>query len=101
MPIATAFVVYGIWRSLNGPHEARPFILSVALFLLAFLGLGISIWPYAVPYHATLWQAASSQATLAFVGVGTAVIVPIVLGYMSFAHWVFRGKIGADVGYHQ
>jgi cytochrome d ubiquinol oxidase subunit II len=80
VPIATAFVVYGIWRSLNGPHEARPFILSVALFLLAFLGLGISIWPYAVPYHATLWQAASSQATLAFVGVGTAVIVPIVLG---------------------
>jgi cytochrome d ubiquinol oxidase subunit II len=101
VPIATAFVAYGIWRSLDGPHEARPFILSVALFLLAFLGLGISIWPYAVPYHATLWQAASSQATLAFVGVGTAVIVPIVLGYMSFAHWVFRGKIGADVGYHQ
>jgi cytochrome bd-type quinol oxidase subunit 2 len=28
---------------------------------------------------ATLWQAASSPPTLAFVGVGTAVIVPVVL----------------------
>jgi cytochrome d ubiquinol oxidase subunit II len=32
---------------------------------------------------------------------GVVVIVPIVLGYMSFVHWVFRGKIGADAGYHQ
>jgi cytochrome d ubiquinol oxidase subunit II len=46
-----------------------------------------------------LWQAASSPPTLAFVGVGTAVIVPIVLGYFGFAHWVFRGKTIAGTGY--
>jgi cytochrome d ubiquinol oxidase subunit II len=74
-------------------------LLAIALFLLAFLGLGISMWPYAVPYAATLWQAASSPPTLAFVGVGTAVIVPIVLGYFGFAHWVFRGKTIAGTGY--
>ena len=86
---------------MSGPHEARPFLLSIALFLLAFLGLGISVWPDAVPYSWTLWEAASSPPTLAFVGLGVAVIVPIILGYMSFVHWVFRGKIGADAGYHQ
>ena len=99
VPILTAVTAIGIWRSIEGPHEARPLLLSIALFLLAFFGLSISLWPYAVPYSATLWQAASSPPTLVFVGVGTAVIVPIVLAYMSFAHWVFRGKLGAETGY--
>jgi hypothetical protein len=99
VPIVTTLVAYGIWRSLLGPLDRRPFLLAIALFLLAFFGLGVSLWPYAVPCSATLWQAASSPPTLAFVGVGTAVIVPIVLGYFGFAHWVFRGKTTADIGY--
>lgn len=99
VPIVTAIVAYGIWRAIPGPSDRRPFLLAITLFLLAFLGLGISLWPYAVPYAATLWQAASSPPTLAFVGVGTAVIVPIVLGYFGFAHWVFRGKSITDTGY--
>jgi cytochrome bd ubiquinol oxidase subunit II len=101
VPLLTASVAYGIWRSLPGPVDRRPFILAIALFLLAFLGLGISLWPYAVPYSVTLWQAASSPPTMAFVGIGTAVIVPVVLGYFGFAHWVFRGKITSDIGYGQ
>jgi cytochrome bd ubiquinol oxidase subunit II len=99
VPIVTALVALGIWRAVNRAQAARAFLLSIGLFLLAFLGLGISLWPYAVPYDATLWQAASSPATLAFVGVGTAVIVPITLGYLGYAHWVFRGKSSQDAGY--
>src|SRR5579871_6873023 len=67
--IVTALVAFGIWRAINAAQAARAFLLSIGLFLLAFLGLGISLWPYAVPYDATLWQAASSPATLAFVGI--------------------------------
>ena len=52
-----------------------------------------------MPYAASLWQAASSPATQAFVGVGTAVVVPIVLGYLGFAFWVFRGKTRTGGGY--
>jgi len=99
VPIITAIVGYGIWRTIPGTVGRRPFLLSIALFLLAYLGLGISLWPYAIPYGATLWQAASSRPTLVFVGIGTAVILPFVLGYFAFAHWVFRGKIAADSGY--
>ena len=99
VPLLTALIASGIWRALAGGSERRPFVLSIALFLLAFLGLGISLWPYAVPYQATLWQAASSPPTLAFVGIGTAIIMPVVLGYMVFAYRVFRGKTGADAGY--
>jgi cytochrome bd ubiquinol oxidase subunit II len=99
VPIVTALVAYGIWRTIPGPDERRPFVLAIALFLLGYLGLGISLWPYAVPYAATLWEAASSPPTLAFVGIGTAVIVPIVLGYFAFAYWVFRGKTTGETGY--
>ncbi|MDB5603530.1 MAG: cytochrome d ubiquinol oxidase, subunit [Bradyrhizobium sp.] len=87
VPIVTAGVAYGEYRAITGSRERLPFLLAIALFLLAFLGLSISLWPYAVPYVATLWQAASSRATLAFVGIGTAIIVPIVLGYFGFAYW--------------
>jgi cytochrome d ubiquinol oxidase subunit II len=99
VPIVTAGVAYGEYRAITGSRERLPFLLAIALFLLAFLGLSISLWPYAVPYVATLWQAASSRATLAFVGIGTAIIVPIVLGYFEFAYWVFRGKITGQTGY--
>ena len=99
MPILTALVAFGIWRQIEHGPEHRPFVLSVSLFLLAFLGLGISLWPYAVPYHATLWEAASSPPTLVFVGIGTAIILPFVLAYGGFAFWVFRGKVGGDADY--
>jgi cytochrome bd ubiquinol oxidase subunit II len=98
VPLVTALVAWGIWRALDGTSDGRPFLLSIALFLLAFLGLGISLFPYAVPYEATLWQAASSPPTLAFAGIGTALILPVVLGYLAFAHRVFRGKT-TDAGY--
>jgi cytochrome d ubiquinol oxidase subunit II len=99
VPLLTALLAFGIWRAIGSAHDGRPFLLSIGLFLLGFLGLGISLWPYAVPYEATLWQAASSEATLAFVGIGTAVIVPITLGYLAYAHWVFRCKSRHDAGY--
>ena len=100
VPLLTGLIALGIWRAIaGGGPDRRAFLLSIALFLLAFLGLGISLWPYAVPYHATLWQAASSPPTLAFVGIGTALVMPFVLGYVVFAHWVFRGKTDADAGY--
>jgi cytochrome d ubiquinol oxidase subunit II len=101
VPIVTALIAYGIWREIAGGHDARPFLLSIALFLLAFLGLGISLWPYAVPYVATLWEAASSEPTLKFVGFGVAVTVPITLAYFGYAYWVFRGKTSAGAGYEQ
>jgi cytochrome bd ubiquinol oxidase subunit II len=92
VPVLVVVAGFGIWRTLHDTREALPFLLTVALFLLAYVGLGISLWPYAIPYSVTLWQAASSTPTLAFLGVGTLVILPIVLAHLGYAHWVFRGK---------
>lgn len=99
VPIVTAAVAFWAWRAISGTRDWLPFLLAIMLFLLAFVGLGISLWPYAVPYTATLWEATSSPPTLAFVGAGTAAIVPVVLAYFAFVYWVFRGKTTDQSGY--
>ncbi|HZB93352.1 MAG TPA: cytochrome d ubiquinol oxidase subunit II [Stellaceae bacterium] len=99
VPFVTAATAVVIWRTVPGTREALPFLGSIFLFLLALSGLGVSIFPYAVPWRVTLWQAASSTPTLDFIGVGVLVILPIILAYLGFAHWVFRGKADAGTGY--
>jgi cytochrome d ubiquinol oxidase subunit II len=41
----------------------------------------------------TIWQAAGSRETLLFLAVGTAIILPVTLAYLGYAHWIFRGKV--------
>jgi cytochrome d ubiquinol oxidase subunit II len=77
-----------------------PFFLALGLFALSFVGLAISIFPYAVPVRITLWQAASPPASQLFMLVGAAIMIPIILTYTSYAYWVFRGKVG-EHGYHE
>jgi cytochrome d ubiquinol oxidase subunit II len=92
LPLAAAIVVFLIWRSLWARRETLPFILSVVLFLLGFAGLVVSLWPYVVPRHISVWDGAADPQTLAFAGVGIIIIIPIVLAYQAHAYWVFRGK---------
>jgi hypothetical protein len=49
VPFITAVLALGIWRGIPGPRDGLPFLLSVALFVLAYLGLGISLWPTPSP----------------------------------------------------
>jgi cytochrome d ubiquinol oxidase subunit II len=100
VPIATAIAAYGVWRALNGRSEAGAFIGAVILFALAYVGMAISLWPMIVPYHYTLWEAASSESTQAFLLVGTLFLLPVIFFYTAWSYWVFRGKVRADVGYH-
>ena len=99
VPFVTALAAAILWRSIDGRHEAVPFLSSIAIFLLALSGLGVSLFPYAIPWSVTIWQAAASPPTLAFVGVGVAIILPITLAYLGYAHWIFRGKASAEGGY--
>jgi cytochrome bd ubiquinol oxidase subunit II len=92
VPVVTALVIRAIWRALWSPREMLVFSLSFVLFLLGYAGLIISIWPYVVPRHVTIWDGAADPQTLLFVGVGIAVVIPIVLAYQAYAYWVFRGK---------
>ena len=46
----------------------RGLPLLLVIFLLGFGGLVVSLWPYVVPRHVTIWDGASDPQTLAFAG---------------------------------
>ena len=61
--------------------------------------LAISFWPMIVPYEISLWDAAASPKSQAFLLVGTLLLLPIILTYSGWSYWVFRGKVRAGAGY--
>jgi cytochrome d ubiquinol oxidase subunit II len=100
VPILTGLIALSTWRAFGGRREIAPFAGGVLLFLLSYLGIAISLWPMIVPHRYTLWQAAASESTQAFLLIGTLLLLPVILGYTAWSYWVFRGKVRGDVGYH-
>ena len=88
------------WRLLHRGPDHAPYFVALALFLLAYLGIAISLWPMIVPHHFTLREAAASPSTQAFLLIGTLFLLPVILMYSAWSYWVFRGKVRGDIGYH-
>ena len=99
-PVLTAFCGYMAWKRLHGAHEFTPFAFTIAIFLLCFLGLAISNYPYLVPPGLTIWDTAAAPASHVFVLIGVTFLLPMILFYTAFVYWTFRGKVKADAGYH-
>jgi cytochrome d ubiquinol oxidase subunit II len=99
VPLLTAAAFAGLWHGLVKDRTFQPFVCAIAAFLLGFLGLAISLWPYAVPRALTIWQAAAGGPTQAFLLVGNALVLPVVLIYTGHTYWVFRGPVSHKDGY--
>jgi cytochrome d ubiquinol oxidase subunit II len=100
VPVLTAATALMLWRWLDTGRDVPPFLAAIVLFLLGYVGLVISSYPYIVPPSLTVWEAAAAPASLMFMLVGTVVLLPLVLGYTAFVYWLFRGKVRAGEGYH-
>ncbi|HSV79830.1 MAG TPA: cytochrome d ubiquinol oxidase subunit II [Ramlibacter sp.] len=79
-------------RMVRGPLCWLPFVLLIGVFVLGFLGLAYSLYPYVVIDRLTIWQAASSPQALKIILVGVCISVPAIAAYTVFAYRVFRGK---------
>ena len=66
--------------------------MLVLVFVLGFLGLAYSLYPYVVIDRLTVWQAASSPAALKMILIGVVISVPAIIGYTVFSYRVFWGK---------
>jgi cytochrome d ubiquinol oxidase subunit II len=100
MPLLVAAAAYACWRSLTRPgRDHAPFLWALSLFVLSMIGLGVSIWPDVIPGRVSIWDAAAPHSSQAFMLVGAAVLVPLILAYTAWAYWVFRGKV-SEQGYH-
>lgn len=99
VPLLVAMCALALYRGLSTQRELMPFLASLGLFVLSFVGLVISFYPYIVPSSVTIWSAAAPDSTLSFTLVGSAVLIPVILLYTAYSYWVFRGKVGATEGY--
>jgi cytochrome d ubiquinol oxidase subunit II len=101
LPIPTASLVLFImiWRDLHKGRESRPFFLSIGVFLTAYLGLGISLWPWIVPFEITFRQAAAAPPSQSLLLIGTVILLPVVLAYTGYCYYIFRGKASREAGY--
>lgn len=100
IPLLTLVCFYIISQDLKKDAiEIRPFVLSVTVFCLGFAGLGISLYPWIVPFAFTLWDAAAAPASQSLLLVGVVIFLPIILLYTAFGYYIFRGKSGDKAMY--
>jgi cytochrome d ubiquinol oxidase subunit II len=99
IPLLTLIFSITIWRDLHTGREYRPFFLSFGVFFTGYLGLGVSLWPWLVPFEVTFRQAAAAPPSQSLLLVGTAVMLPIVLAYTIFCYYIFRGKASHEATY--
>ncbi len=96
IPILGVTLVTLLLRSLNQRQENAPFIWTVLLFFLSFIGLGFLIFPYIIPPYVTIYEAAASPGSLVFMIIFIGFLIPIILAYTLYNYVVFRGKITTE-----
>jgi len=100
VPLLTIVAAVTCWYGIVAGRELVPFLATIALFLLGFVGLVISNVPYLVPPSVTVWEAAAVPESQIFTLIGVLIMLPIILGYTAFVYWTFRGKVREGEGYH-
>jgi cytochrome d ubiquinol oxidase subunit II len=100
VPLLVLLLAWVFVRQLRNKGEVAPFLCALGLFLLSYIGLGISTWPMIVPPGISIWDAAAPASTQLFLLVGAAILIPTILTYTAYVYYLFRGKVSHDTGYH-
>jgi cytochrome bd ubiquinol oxidase subunit II len=98
IPVACAVAFLASWHVLAKPalvHTGYGWIVfasTVLIFVLSFLGLAYSLYPYIIIDRLTIWDAAADTKSLWFIFVGVAITLPAIVGYTIFMYRVFWGR---------
>jgi len=101
IPVLTGLVIIALYVLLKRLPLAKdhyawaPFVLTIVAFILSFVGLAYSFFPYVVPEKMTVLEAAAAPESLIIMLVGALIVLPILIGYTCLAYWIFRGKATA------
>ena len=100
IPVACAAAFFAAFHVIGRPKVVAAgygwvvFASTVLIFVLAFIGLAYSIYPYIVIDRLTVWQAAAAHKSLVFIFVGVAITLPAIIIYTIFMYRVFWGRAG-------
>jgi cytochrome d ubiquinol oxidase subunit II len=101
IPLACAAAFFAALHVLKRPEVVTAgygwivFAGTVLIFIMAFIGLAYSIYPYIVIDRLTVWQAASAHESLVVIFVGVAITLPAIIVYTIFMYRVFWGRASA------
>lgn len=107
-PVPLAGLALCIWLArdlwmepgVGSAPDWRPFLLAAGIFLTGYFGIGISLYPYIVPFEVTIWEAAARDNALSLMLVGAVIMLPIILAYTAYVYRLFWGKVKPGDGYH-
>lgn len=106
VPLAGMALTVWLWRDLwmkpgvGRAPDWRPYLLAAGVFLSGYFGLGISLYPFIVPYEVTITEAAAHESALGLMLVGAVIMLPIILAYTAYVYSLFWGKVKPGDGYH-
>ena len=83
----------------NTTSAGKGFMLTVFIMICGMVGYTSLFFPYIIPPSITLEMAASAASSQMFGLVGTLIMLPIIIFYLSWTYFVFRGKVVAGEGY--
>jgi len=81
-------------------RTAGPSRAPSRCFLSGYLGLAAGSSRTSSPTPWTSARRPTPDNALSLILIGAAILLPAIIGYSLWVYWIFRGKVGADAGYH-
>ena len=91
-----------LWKREKGQSQKEwlPFVLVVGIFILNFVAISLSFYPWLIVGQKSLIESAASDESLAIIFVGALICLPVLIGYTIVAYRVFHGKVKDWHYYH-
>ncbi|BAY15890.1 cytochrome d ubiquinol oxidase subunit II [Anabaenopsis circularis NIES-21] len=93
IPVLGVWLIWQLWQSLNCKEERAPFVWTILLFVLSFIGLGLIVFPYIIPTEITIYEASADPSSLVIMIIFIGFLIPVMLFYNLYQYIVFRGKV--------
>jgi cytochrome d ubiquinol oxidase subunit II len=93
IPVLGMLLIWQLLMSLARKEERAPFVWTIFLFLLTFLGLGLVVFPYIIPTQITIYEASADPSSLVIMIIFIGFLIPVMLFYNLYQYIVFRGKV--------
>lgn len=92
VPLLVLACAYWMHRAIRSRHRSTPFLAALSLMTLGYLGLLVSVWPYAIAAGLTFRRAAAPHSSPLFTLSGALIMLPVVLAYTALGYRLMRDR---------